>query len=412
MKNDTQKSQASKSVRVRNNVLSLIAQSTRSVALLSASGPLMQTFLATLGFESGLIFLHSTLLQAFNVMTVILFSGWTRGRSPIKRAAFTFVPNSLLFLCYLPITINSGGGIDSFIMLAAIGILQQISTGLFTVCDYQLPYYVYRIEDYGIMTAICGIANSVLSLIVGLIISFLSARMPYTRVMIFAFSISAILMGTAFLSTIMQRSLRQDDTDDELDKNNAKSTVKELLSNPYFIRLIPANLMRGFAAGVIAVLATVALDLGHSESVTTAMVSAQSCALLIACALFGVTSRKIPTHIVTLIGSITMILFPLLLIRNGPLFLILFTIIFFGRTLIDYAIPTQLIKIIPVELSGPYNAWRMAMHNGGMLIATTVAAWLPTPILLSLAALFQIISGLSYFRIGKDAKKRNSVSEQ
>ena len=410
MKSNTKKSQSSKDFRTGNNVLSLIAYSTRSVAMLSASGPLMQTFLATLGFESGLIYLHSTLLQAFNVMTVIIFSGWTRGESPIKRAAFTFVPNGILFLCYLPLAIRSSGGTDSFIMLAAIGILQQISTGLFTVCDYKLPYYIYRIEDYGIMTAICGIANSVLSFVVGLVISNLSARMPYTRVMIFAFSISAILMGIAFISTIMQRSLRQDDADSEPNKKDTKSTLRELISNPYFTRLIPANFMRGFAAGVTAVLATVALDLGHSEAVTTAMVSAQSCALLIACALFGVTSRKIPTNLVTLIGSITMMLFPLLLIKNSLLFLILFTIIFFGRTLIDYAIPTQLIRIVPVELSGPYNAWRMAMHNGGMLIATTVAAWLPVPILLSLAALFQMISGLAYFQIGKPSKKRSNIS--
>ena len=55
----------------RNKIKAIIAYTARTVALMCASGTLMQTFLASLGFESSLIYLHSTLLQAANVLTIM-----------------------------------------------------------------------------------------------------------------------------------------------------------------------------------------------------------------------------------------------------------------------------------------------------------------------------------------------------
>ena len=76
----------------KNKMKAIIAYTARTVALMCASGTLMQTFLASLGFESSLIYLHSTLLQAANVLTIILASNWANNGSPIKKAAFSTVP--------------------------------------------------------------------------------------------------------------------------------------------------------------------------------------------------------------------------------------------------------------------------------------------------------------------------------
>ena len=85
---------------LRNKILATIAYTARVVALTCASGPLMQTFLASLGFDSHRIYVHSSVLQAVNVITILLFSEWVSNKNPIKRSAFSILPTAILFITY------------------------------------------------------------------------------------------------------------------------------------------------------------------------------------------------------------------------------------------------------------------------------------------------------------------------
>ena len=64
----------------------------------------------------------------------------------------------------------------------------------------------------------------------------------------------------------------------------------------------------------------------------------------------------------------------------------------------------MLIRVVPVEIAGPYHAWRIALQNAGTLIATSVAAFTPVPVMLVLAAAFQLIAGASFFLVDRSAK--------
>ena len=389
----------------KNKIKAIIAYTARTVALMCASGTLMQTFLATLGFESELIYLHSTLLQAANVLTILLASNWASNGSPIRRSAFTTIPIGLLFLFYIPIAIANHATPASYILLCSVGVVQQIAYGLFTVCEYKTPYYIYKADEYGMMLSICGIISSVFSLLLGWVISFLTERYPFADIMKFAFLISAIFMVITFFAIYFEKSLR---TEDETEKNEQAKKSRprvHLLRKPIFTRLIHANLMRGFAAGVISVLAAVALDLGYDETLTASMVYAQSIASLAACAFFAVISKRVPGRFVVVGGSLLIVLTPMLLIKSGTLFLIMYIVIMVGRTLVDYAVPSMLLQVVPVEIAGPYHAWRMALQNAGMLIATSLATITPVPYLLAAAAVFQLISGFSFSRVVKAFSK-------
>ena len=384
----------------RNKIKAIIAYTARTVALMCASGTLMQTFLASLGFESSLIYLHSTLLQAANVLTIILASGWANNGSPIKKSAFSTIPIGILFLCYVPIAITNQASALSYVLLAAFGILQQIAYGFFTVCEYKTPYYIYKADEYGRMLSVCGIISSVFSLLLGYFITFLTSKFEFTVIMKFAFIISAVLMLIAFIAIYLEKSLRKENTEKTVLPSKEKLKIN-LLKTPVFTRLIHANLMRGFATGVISVLATVALDLGHTETLTASMVFAQSLASLAACAFFAIVSKKISERAIVIAGSLFVVLIPLLLIKDSMTYLIIYTVIIAGRTLIDYSVPSMLLKAVPVEIAGPYHAWRMALQNAGMLIATSLATVIPIPYLLAAAAVFQLISGFSFSRIVK-----------
>ena len=128
--------------------------------------------------------------------------------------------------------------------------------------------------------------------------------------------------------------------------------------------------------------------------------------IAISCVLFGIMSKHISPRVPIFAGSMTFILMPLVLIPGSPvLFLIITGIIFFGRTLIDYAVPTLLLYAVESEIAGPYNAYRMILHSGGTLIATGLSAVLPANVLLITAAVSQLISGTVFFshKILKDA---------
>ena len=393
----------------RNKIKAIIAYTTRTVALMCASGTLMQTFLATLGFDSELIYLHSTLLQAANVLTIILASNWASNGSPIKRSAFTTIPIGLFFLCYIPIAIANHATPMAYVLLCAVGVLQQIAYGLFTVCEYKTPYYIYRADEYGTMLSLCGIISSIFSLLLGFVITFLTERFAFADIMKVAFVISAAMMLIAFIAIYCEKSLRTEDETLTAPEKKDKPRRVRLMRIPIFTRLIHANLMRGFATGIIGVLAAIALDLGYDETLTASMVYAQSLASLAACAFFALISKKVQSRFVVMGGSLLVVLLPLLLIKSSSLFLLLYIVIMVGRTLIDYGVPSMLIKVVPVEIAGPYHAWRMVLQNAGMLLATTLATVIPVIYLLVVSAVFQLISGISFFRIVKVSSKGGSL---
>ena len=220
--------------------------------------------------------------------------------------------------------------------------------------------------------------------------------MDYSTLMTGACIVSFLMMGISALLHSLQKPISQLHTPAE--KADKKSEhVLSIFREPIFCRMIPANLLRGFAYGTTTVMAAIALDLGHSQSAATALVSVQSGAMLLGCGLFALSVKYLSIRTVMLAGSFAFALLPLMLIHNELLFLALFAIVFFGRTLVDYATPSLLRLAVPVEIAGPYNAWRMILHFTGTIMATSIAAVIPVWALLGLTMTAQLISGISYF---------------
>jgi hypothetical protein len=106
----------------------------------------------------------------------------------------------------------------------------------------------------------------------------------------------------------------------------------------------------------------------------------------------GVSLSFVAPRFVTLAGSLTFALIPLMLIPNKYVFLAVFALVYLGRTLVDYSVPALLRAAIPVQIAGPYNAWRMLLHNGGTLLATTIAAFIPVTEVLAVVFLHEKFS--------------------
>ncbi len=379
---------------LRNNKLrAIFALALRTAALLACTGPIMQTFLASLGFSSRFIYIHTTLVQAANILTTSLCAQWADRGSVIRRSAICEIPHALLYLAYVPLCLWKSPSFLSFAVLTCIALAQSACIALYTVCEYKLPYYIYGPKDYGSVLAISGVVSAGISLGAGIIITRLSQILDYSSLMLGASIVSCGMMGISALLHSLQKPLQPLQTATPAKQENTFSVFR----HPVFYRMIPANLLRGFAFGTTTIMAGIAFDLGYDASVSTSIVSFQSAAMLLGCGLFAISSRHISARKVILLGSLSFLLIPAMLLPGKGLFLGLFTITYFGRTLVDYAIPSLLRLAVPVEIAGPYNAWRMTLHIAGTLLSTSVAAVVPVWLLLLLTMAAQLLAGLLYF---------------
>ncbi len=387
----------------KNRLLYIASYALRSAALLTATGTLMQTFLTVLGMSAQKIYIHTTAVGAVNVMIILLFARFADKGNLMKRCGAVQFSGAVLFLFYLPLCFCDGGGVLPFVLLLTVSILQSVTTALHTVCDYKLPYYIIKKDEYGGIMAFCGILYSGISFGVGTLMTALSVSFSYPVLMIFAFIAAFIFTAIAGFLTLKLRNISESEETVLLKVRSSavKISISEILRTPVFYKLIPANFIRGFSSGMTLVFAVIAADtLHYSEQITTASVSVASVSSLLGCALFGFLSKRIPPRFSVFAGSLTFLLMPLILIPDSPvLFLVLTGIILFGRTLIDYAVPSLLLYAVPAEIAGPYNAYRMILHNGGSLLATSLAAVLSPSFLLPLAALLQLISGTVFLKL-------------
>ena len=382
----------------KNKILAVMTAVLRTLCLLCATGTLFQTFLSSVGFTEKQIYLNATLVQAVNVGTILLFSHFADTRRPHIRSAFVLIPNGILFLAYLPFCFGNGTG--SFLLLTTVSLLQSVCTALNTVCEYKLPYLLYRPSDYASVQAVIGVLGAAATFGVGELLHYLEARVPYDRLMLYIFPIAALFFTLAGALTLFYSVLsKKPEMEDKISKKERPTRAIDIFRHPIFYLLLPANLLRGFASGVVTVLATVAIALGFGADLTTRMVSLSAVANLVGCLLFGLASRRLSPRVSILTGSLCFLLLPLCLGGSPLLFLLAYTVVFFGRSIVDVAVPTLLICAVDEEIAGPYNAWRMILHNGGTLLATAVASFLSPEALLITALACSLLSGISFFAL-------------
>ena len=96
-----------------NALRAVLAYTFRTAALLCSTGPLMQTFLSSIGFSEQQIYMHATLFQAVNVITILLCSRFADTKKVLLRTALIQIPGAILFLGYLPLCLSRNVSADT-----------------------------------------------------------------------------------------------------------------------------------------------------------------------------------------------------------------------------------------------------------------------------------------------------------
>ena len=126
---------------------------------------------------------------------------------------------------------------------------------------------------------------------------------------------------------------------------------------------------------------------------------------VVASFMFHFLSKYIPLPVVAIIGSLLVLALISLPHDNSPVFLSVFLVAYIGRVIVDYAIPVMLIRVVPADIAGIYNAGRYILLNlsstvsvfaVGALLGKISALWL-----LSACALAYIIGMIWYMILYK-----------
>ena len=391
---------------IRKNIaLTVISASLQRIALFCSTGTIMQTFLAAVGFTSEEVYIHSTVVQLVNVLTILLASGIGDRGNIIRRAALSHIPMALMFLFYLPLCFGESVDASAFWLLIGVSVIQSVSLGIRTVIEYKLPYFLYTAKDYGDVNAISGVVSAALGIGTGALVSYLSTVVDYVTLMTYGFVVAAVMMLLAGLLVYLQVIVFNGGERSEPEETPRYSLL-DICRAPVFLHLLLPNVLRGFASGATTVVAIAVLSRGYGEGVTSAMVSVESVAIFVAGFVFVMMTRRLSSRWAILLGSIPYLAMPLLLVRdNAVLLLVAYAVVMLGRNVVDVAVPSALIFVVPVEMAGQYNALRMVLHNGGMLVATAIAVFIPTEALFVSAAVSQVASGIIFAALPLMRKK-------
>lgn len=384
----------------RNIILNLSATLITAMAYAAVSGTLMQVFLNSLGFSASQIYFRTTVAQAVQIAVSLTCTGIGNRGNFFHKYALVVVAEGILYGCYVPLCLQMQADWSAYLLLLLIGIFNAVATGLGVLFCYKLPYLIYRTEDYGKVTAVSGILSSLLQMGMGVLMATLAARYTYQVIMPWVFPIGGGLIVLSGLANFLYRPVVDPKSLSELRKKETKDKgmVWQVLRMPIFYQLAVPSVFRGFSSGMVGVLAVVAAaDLGYSEQITTTMVSVAAGAQLLGCALFGFLSSSTCPRYTIFYSSLSFVCLPLLLIPDSPvLFLCLYAVLMIGFYVELYAVPDLLIRVVPGGIAGTYNAYRMILYQVGTLLATSFASFLPSLVILPIAVLFRMISGICF----------------
>lgn len=369
-----------------------------SLIILLTYGAVLQTFLIEYGLSEQQVNVYSSVMQIFQVATILFFSKIAdRAKNIIRMSAlmrlFELPMVILLFvLCFFTkISVT-----PVLVIIFALGLLYNFSMGSRSVVDYKLPYNIIDISDYGKVTAFGGILIGIFSVLFSLALSFFQSNTEYFFSMKIVFVVSAVMI---FAYVAVTGLMKQTYKMPPLEKKQKTNIFKY---KPYTKLIIP-NLARGFSGGVVGLAVTIGYFTGVIDKTSSSyIVIITSAMTILGCFVYSFISKKVNDGILHLTLGIAMaVLLPLLCLGGTVFFLVAYAVIFFVKIIIDYAVPVTLTKVIDYRIAGQFSAWRMLLNTLGSSLAGFVCiplfnliGVLPTMIT---AGTLQLVCGAGYF---------------
>ncbi len=374
------------------------------MAIYLVSGSIIQTCFIDAGMSSAQIGLYSSVCSAVNIIVSILLAYTTdKIGKMIQWLVFFTTGIGVSALMFIPV--YSYG----FAFAVAVGVVQNIFIALQNLLAYRLPYHIFEMRNYNSIMARDGIITGIVSVVEGIIFSRVLMRYDVRSTMCVAFVVAAVLF---FFSALMNLSFSYNKVADtygtaQQTEKKTHTSVLDVIKMPCFYRLVIPNFLRGIMTGAASLVTTI----GISKFQLTA---AESAVIPIICTAANISgsfaydfiSRKVRIDKVIVISSAITMSFPICALFMGVgslskyVFLVICFAVSFGIIMINYSVPYMVYGMIPYETAGEYNTFRLVISTAGTMTSTALIGVLldkvPLIIILSVAAVAQILSGLAY----------------
>ena len=370
----------------KKNIIFMAAKDgAMTAAMPMVNGSLIHLLLTNRGVSAYYVGLFSTLVSIITVVGTMLCSYISEKLpKPLKQYRWLFFLQTVIYIAMIPIAYFATTPTFLFVALSLVACSITLISSWNGILCYKIPYMTIPFDSYGNYTAVSGSVTG----IVGVASSFAFSAIingnvggnPY---------LVCICISFVFLLVAWYCTYRLQPVNDVYDapSHNTMSIKKllEVFRMPLFRKFLIPNTLRGITIGVTSSVALIALYMGLSEGQASMLPIICALGYVGASFLFHFLSKYMPLPTVAVIGSILVFALISLPHDNSPVFLTVFLVAYIGRTLVDYAIPVMLIRIVPAEIAGIYNAGRNILLNFsstitifavGALLGKISALWL------------------------------------
>lgn len=378
----------------------IIYMATKDGALTAAmpmvNGSLIQLFLTNRNVSAYYVGLFSTLVSIITVVGMILCSYLSEKLpKPLKQYQWLYFLQMAVYLAMIPIAYFTMTPMALFFILSLIACSITFLSSWSGILGYKIPYMTIPFESYGTYTAVSGAVTGIVGVASSFAFSAVINRNLAGNPYLVCIGISCILMLAAWYCTYRMTPVNKVY---DVPSHNAMS-IKKLLAvfqMPLFKKFLVPNTLRGITIGITNSIALIALYMGLTEGQASMLPIICALGYVLASLLFHFLSKYMPLPVVAIIGSLLVFALISLPHNNSTVFLTVFLIAYVGRVLVDYAIPVMLIRVVPAEIAGIYNAGRNILLN----ISSTVSVFAVGSLLGRISALWLLSACALAYLIG------------
>ena len=394
------------------NISAYIGMDTLSgMTLLLSTGALWQGLLLHYGMSSaqvGILTSAASIVQAVAMFLNIYITD--RVRSPIRTMTLCNLPVTVFFLL---MTVLCFLGQPAFVFPLLMGavIVYNFFHGLRGIISYKIPFLVFRMENYGRITAVDGVCINIFTTLASMGIPILLEHWDYGKGMQLLFACAAL---AAIGKTVLNGTLRPLPGAPAGEQRSSASSLSALLKEKSVRALFLPNFLRGISMGIVGSIALIAAHgYTRNSSELAMLVSAGTVASILGNGLFTFFARERMVKVLCLLSSGGMLIFSAALIfpKSWTLFLILYLLLYICYTIVNSTVPVLVAQFIPYRVIGGYSSLRMMITTAGTAVSSMIVGVLMehapsgdsafTILLLLVCGLTQLYSGWAYYRYVK-----------
>ena len=361
-------------ITTRSNIIKLIVKSSLQAASVSFLSVLPGFFLRG-GMSDAQIGIYNSLSQIVNMSVSLYCAGLAAGFSDSRKMINIILFLQAIFTAAYAIFCCVTGSAEVFYgVILLIAAILAIIAAVNTVYEYKLPCEVMDLQFYSVYVGYSGLFCGVISILIGAVLPVLFKHCDFYAVTGFSIIASAVcLLITIPVVRSMKPIGEQVQKNIEVSKLSAFDNIKKLLSDRDFLVLLVPNFLRGWGAGLVSMIAVIAMRaFSMEEGQIPLITAAANIGTVLSSFVYIYLVKKCGTVKTGLIGGV---IFSVIIFSTGLDFygfLIIYCISHTGFYIVSNAIPDMIYRFADKTIISAFHTWRLAVTAFGTAAATAV----------------------------------------